>query len=168
VLYPTGGVQKCRGETELTYVKQQLGDAIVGESEQLQSPLRNPRLKEGMIRRISIAKVGKAEIKHAGAPFADLDFDDTGGSGVLAGLRLVVEHVRRRLNLRPRHPLLLSSLPPPPSKVLSSCNSRRCPRRGLLARRRNDVAPPRALARRTSSHSARFSGLLRAVFFIRF
>jgi hypothetical protein len=110
-LYPTGGVQKCRGETELTYVKQQLGYAIVGESEQLQRPLRNPRLKGGSIRRISIARMGRAEIKHAGAPFGYLDFDDTGGGSVLASLRLVVEHVRRRLNLRPRHPLPLSSLP---------------------------------------------------------
>lgn len=37
-----------------------------------------------------------------GASLAHLDFDDTGGGGVLQGLLLVVGHIRRRLELRQR------------------------------------------------------------------
>jgi hypothetical protein len=46
-------------ESKLTYVEEHLGDAIVGESEQLQRPLGNPRLKEGTSLRISTAKSAK-------------------------------------------------------------------------------------------------------------
>ncbi|PWZ28994.1 40S ribosomal protein S30 [Zea mays] len=45
-------------ESKLTYVEEQLGDAIVGESEQLQRPLGNPRLKEGKVHG-SLARAGK-------------------------------------------------------------------------------------------------------------
>lgn len=55
---------------ELTYVKQELGDTIVRESEQLQRPLRNPGLNEGTICQIRIAKWAtlKSNMKHVGAP----------------------------------------------------------------------------------------------------
>ena len=46
-------------ESKLTYVKKQLGDAIVGKSEQLQRHLGNPRLKEGMSLSASAAKSTK-------------------------------------------------------------------------------------------------------------
>jgi len=36
--------------------------------------------------------------------FEILDSDDTGGGGVLAGIRFVVEHIWGRLKLQPRHP----------------------------------------------------------------
>jgi hypothetical protein len=50
-------------QKKLTYVEKQLGDAIVGESEQLHRPLRNPRLKEGMILRYQHRETVKADIK---------------------------------------------------------------------------------------------------------
>jgi len=56
-------------ESKLTYVEKQLGDAIVGKSEQLQRPLGNPRLKEGMSLRASAAKSAKLK-SNGGRHFA--------------------------------------------------------------------------------------------------